>query len=171
VWYVPKKKFRRVGVVAVAPAPAATAASAPAPTPAPAAGAAPACTCPPARSFVVVLISVLNPASPRSFVPARLLVCADPRYPVTPIGPPFTKPSFAPIRADPRCLVTLVSRARSCPLGFVFVCADHRYPVTLVRPSRSFTLVRAHLCPLVCIRLPVCADPRYPVTPNDWASV
>jgi hypothetical protein len=66
---------------------------------------------------------------------------------------------------------TLVSRARLCPLSFVFVCADPCYLVTLVRPSCSFTLVCAHLCLLICICLLICADPHYPATPNDSASV
>ena len=69
-------------VAAVAPAAAAaaaaTAVSAPPPTPAPAAGAAPTCTCPPACLFMVVLISVLVPASPCSFV----LIAATQSHPL-----------------------------------------------------------------------------------------
>ena len=110
MWYVQKnKEIRSAGVVAAA---AATAVSAPTPTPALAAGAAP--------------VALLTYLWFYSSLCLSLLVCADCGYLVTPIGPPFTKPSFTLVWADPRCLATLVSCTHSCLLGFVFVCADPR---------------------------------------------
>ena len=140
--------------------------------------------------LLLLLISVVPAcASPRSFVPARLLVCADPRYPVTSIGPPFSLRSrsflslsslwFQPPIPLPLPLLLqlllppLLPRLCSPPLpppALVYACSAVRLRLALVRvrlalPTLVLVLPLARSCLFAPARLHTFVwpslDPRY----------